>query len=74
MIKIAVVGATGRMGLSLIKATTLNKETQLTAAIARTGNTSIGRDAGELAGCGALNVPVTSLLEQQDTVKSKNPK
>ena len=63
MIKIAVVGATGRMGLSLIKATTLNKETQLTAAIARTGNTSIGRDAGELAGCGALNVPVTSNLE-----------
>lgn len=63
MIRIAVVGATGRMGLSLIKAATLNNETQLTVAIARTGNMSIGRDAGELAGCGSLNVPMTENLE-----------
>jgi 4-hydroxy-tetrahydrodipicolinate reductase len=63
MTRIAVVGATGRMGLSLIKAATLNNETQLTVAIVRTGNASIGRDAGELAGCGALNVPMTENLE-----------
>ncbi|MEN9897941.1 MAG: hypothetical protein RLZZ66_1590 [Pseudomonadota bacterium] len=63
MTRIAVVGVTGRMGLSLIKAVTLNKDTQLTAAIAREGNESIGKDAGELAGCGKLNVPVSENLE-----------
>jgi 4-hydroxy-tetrahydrodipicolinate reductase len=63
MTRIAVVGATGRMGLSLIKAATLNSETQLTTAIARAGHDSIGRDAGELAGCTKLNVPINENLE-----------
>ena len=63
MTRIAVVGATGRMGLSLIKAATLNNDTRLTTAIARAGNESIGRDAGELAGCTTLNVPINENLE-----------
>ena len=63
MTRIAVVGATGRMGLSLIKAATLNNDTQLTTAIARAGNESIGKDAGELAGCAKLNVRINEHLE-----------
>ncbi|HCT99704.1 MAG TPA: 4-hydroxy-tetrahydrodipicolinate reductase [Methylococcaceae bacterium] len=63
MTRIAIVGATGRMGLSLIKATMLNPQTQLTAAIVRAGHAALHRDAGELAGCEKLNIPVTANLE-----------
>ena len=38
MIKIAIVGATGRMGLCLIKAVALSDKAKLTVAIARTGS------------------------------------
>ncbi|MDC9729319.1 MAG: 4-hydroxy-tetrahydrodipicolinate reductase [Methyloprofundus sp.] len=58
MIRIAVVGASGRMGLCLIKAAELSDKTSLSAAISRAGSDVIGRDAGEIAGIGRLDIKV----------------
>ena len=69
MIRVAVVGASGRMGLCLIKATELAEKTTLSAAISRSG---IGKDAGDLAGIGALGISVgedlASVLDQFDVL------
>lgn len=64
MLNIAVTGAAGRMGRTLISACDLNENTRLSAAIERPGNTLIGSDAGDLAGLGPLNVRVSDSLEQ----------
>ena len=63
MIRIAIVGATGRMGLCLIKAVALSDKAKLTVAIARTGSHSIGNDAGVLAGISELGVKVGDDLD-----------
>ena len=62
MIRIAVVGASGRMGLCLIRAAALAERTALAIAISRPGTDSVGKDAGELAGIGALGVKVVDDL------------
>ena len=62
MTRIAIVGATGRMGLNLIKATVLHDKTKLTVAIARAGSDAIGKDAGALAGIGTLGINVSDDL------------
>ena len=64
MLKIAVTGAAGRMGLNLIKAVTDAEGIELTAAIERPGHPQTGQDAGTLAGCGTVNVPINDNLEQ----------
>ncbi len=58
MSRIAVVGASGRMGLSLIRAAA--DADSLTAAVSRT---AVGKDAGELAGIATQNVSLTYDLE-----------
>ena len=60
--RIAVVGATGRMGRMIIEAVLKDESAELVAAIDLQGNPAIGRDAGELVGvpCG---VPVSSDVE-----------
>lgn len=62
MVRIAIVGATGRMGLRLIEAVALSNKTQLTVAIARAGNNATDNDAGLLAGIGASGVKVSNDL------------
>lgn len=62
MIKIAVTGAAGRMGRSLINACTQTEGCQLSAAIERTGNSLLGSDAGDLAGIGSLGVKLVDNL------------
>jgi len=53
-LKLAVAGASGRMGRALIEAVAHDPELVLAAALELKGNPHIGRDAGELAGtpCG----------------------
>lgn len=48
-IRIAIVGAGGRMGRQLIQAVTQMEGVVLGAAIERKGSTLVGSDAGELA-------------------------
>ncbi len=57
-IKIAVTGAAGRMGKTLIEAVSLNASAELGAAIERPGSSFIGADAGELAGIGTNGITV----------------
>ena len=58
MIRVAVVGVSGRMGLCLVKAVDLSDQAQLSVAISRAGSESIGRDAGELAGITKAHVSI----------------
>ena len=64
MIKIAVAGAGGRMGKTLIEACKLSDNCELSAATERPDSSLVGTDAGELAGVGLLNVPVSPSLEE----------
>lgn len=71
-IKIAIFGATGRMGKALIEAVSASEEAELTAAVDRPESTLIGADAGELAGIGKLNVALSgdlaSVIDQFDVL------
>jgi 4-hydroxy-tetrahydrodipicolinate reductase len=58
MIKVAITGAGGRMGRALIEACTQADGMTLAAALDRPGSSSLGLDAGELAGVGRLGVAV----------------
>jgi len=72
MMRIAVVGASGRMGLCLIKAAALAKNAELTVAASRPGSLAIGRDAGELAGISEIGIQVVddlaSVVDQFDVL------
>ena len=63
MLNIAVTGAAGRMGRSLITACHQNDHCQLTLALEHSGNSMLGNDAGDLAGIGKLNVALSDNLE-----------
>lgn len=60
MIRIAVTGAAGRMGKTLIEAVANHPEARLTVALERPDSSLIGADAGELAGIGRNGVAVSS--------------
>lgn len=64
MIKIAVVGAAGRMGRNLIQAVYDAEGMELGAAIERPDSTLLGVDAGELAGLGKLGITLSDDLKQ----------
>ncbi len=61
--KIAVVGAGGRMGKTLIEACQDAENVELAAATERPGSSLLGTDAGELAGLGRLQVQVVESLD-----------
>lgn len=65
MIRIAIVGAAGRMGKNLIQAVVQEDGCELSVAVERPDSTLIGCDAGELAGVGKLNVAVCDNLAEQ---------
>ncbi len=62
MIRVAVVGAAGRMGRTLVAACEQAEGLGCTAASEHAQSTLLGADAGELAGIGRLNVPLTADL------------
>ncbi len=62
MMRIAVVGASGRMGQCLIAATQLHDSTALTGAISRASSGSQGQDAGSMAGLVKNGIVVTDDL------------
>lgn len=62
-VRIAIVGASGRMGRTLIESAKHQEVIKLGAAIERAGSTLIGVDAGELAGVGSMNVSITDSLD-----------
>src|SRR5713226_10527603 len=62
MLNIAIAGAAGRMGRTLIEACSQTKVLRLLAALERPDSAAIGTDAGELVGLGKLGVAVTDNL------------
>lgn len=61
-IRIAVAGAGGRMGRTLVQAITETEGLRLGAATESAGSTLLGADAGELAGVGRLGVMLVADL------------
>jgi len=72
MLRIAITGAAGRMGKTLIEACQQAEGCSVNAAIERPGISLIGTDAGELAGVGTLNVKlvddVASVVDDFDAL------
>lgn len=66
-VRLAIVGAGGRMGRQLIKAASAHQEVAIAAASEMASSSFIGFDAGELAGVGRININiVTDLAEVCD--------
>jgi 4-hydroxy-tetrahydrodipicolinate reductase len=63
MSKIAITGAGGRMGKTLIEAILATDGVDLTAALERPDSALIGIDSGELAGIGRNNLAVIGSLD-----------
>src|SRR5690349_3343561 len=57
-INVIVCGAAGRMGKLLVTLVREHPETQLVGAIEAPGHSALGKDVGEVAGIGALEIKV----------------
>jgi len=72
MLRIAITGAAGRMGKTLIEACQQADDCMLSAAIERPGISLIGADAGELSGVGRLDVQlvddIASVINEFDVL------
>ncbi len=66
MINIAITGASGRMGRTLVEACLAADGVNLSVATERPESSLIGTDVGELAGVGALGVPVSASLKMAE--------
>jgi 4-hydroxy-tetrahydrodipicolinate reductase len=64
-LKLGVNGAAGRMGQRVVALATQDKSLRVVAAYESASSPSLGRDAGELAGIGKLNVPIQSSIDQR---------
>jgi 4-hydroxy-tetrahydrodipicolinate reductase len=61
--RVAIIGASGRMGKNLIDAVNQAEGLTVAAAIERPDSSLLGADAGELAGLGKLGVKIVGSLE-----------
>lgn len=72
MTKIAITGASGRMGRALIEAVHLDEQSRLAAAIVRADSPFVGADAGQLASIASPSVSLvgdlTQVLDQFDVL------
>ena len=72
MIKVIVAGAAGRMGTRLVALLKDSTALTLAGAIEGKGHQAIGKDAGEIAGCGRNGIQITddltALLKQGEVV------
>ena len=61
-VQLGILGADGRMGLAVIQAIAEMDGVELSAAITAASSPAIGKDAGVLAGCGAMDIALTADL------------
>lgn len=61
--KLAIYGATGRMGQAVTRIAHAAEDIQVVGAISAEGDPNLGRDVGEVAGIGPIGVEVSSDLE-----------
>ena len=79
--KIGIVGAAGRMGGTVIRQVTMTDGCVVAAASEIPGSEAIGKDAGEVAGCGALGALLSLGLSPSRSrarmaprlIRSRNP-
>lgn len=64
MIKVAVLGAAGRMGRTILGLLAESEGLKLVGGVTEPGDPALGRDAGEHAGIGPLGVPLTDDRKQ----------
>jgi 4-hydroxy-tetrahydrodipicolinate reductase len=64
--RIALHGASGRMGRAIAQVIAAENDLSLVAAFAAPGDPELGRDVGELAGVRALGVPIELVRELGD--------
>ncbi|HUK02370.1 MAG TPA: 4-hydroxy-tetrahydrodipicolinate reductase [Steroidobacteraceae bacterium] len=62
MIRVALIGAGGRMGKALVRAALERKDLTVSAAVVAEGSEKLGRDLGELAGAGKFGIEIGSDL------------
>lgn len=63
-LRIAVTGATGRMGQTLIRDVQAADDLELAGASEAPGHASLGTDIGEIVGCGPTGVKLTDAVEE----------
>jgi 4-hydroxy-tetrahydrodipicolinate reductase len=61
-VRIALVGAAGRMGLEIVRVAAAQKDAFIAAAVEYEQHPRMGHDIGLLAGVGALHVPISADL------------
>jgi 4-hydroxy-tetrahydrodipicolinate reductase len=59
VLKVAVLGAAGRMGRAVLGCIFEADDLKLVGAVTETGDALLGRDAGELVGAASVGVPLT---------------
>lgn len=62
LVRAVVIGASGRMGQALLRAAPGFPRLIISGAIAWSGSLALGRDAGDVAGIGRMNLSLTSDL------------
>ena len=71
-IKVIVTGAAGRMGRRLVALAHESPNLQLSGATEAKNHQDLGKDVGDLAGCGNLGISITDdlsrILSQADVV------
>ena len=60
MLNVAMLGATGRMGRTLVPLIAADEGLRLSGALAAADDPHLGEDAGAVAGCGSLGVGLTA--------------
>ena len=63
MLRLAINGAAGRMGQRLVALGSADPELEIVAALEYPAHPKLGADAGEIAGVGAIGVPLTKTLD-----------
>jgi 4-hydroxy-tetrahydrodipicolinate reductase len=62
MTRIAITGAAGRMGRTLVEAVSTAPGLEITVALERPDSSLLGSDVGEVAGLGRIGIPLTGDL------------
>jgi 4-hydroxy-tetrahydrodipicolinate reductase len=65
MVRLAIAGAAGKMGLRIVALSQGFKEVEIEAALEATGHPAVGKDIGELAGLGSIGLPVQDRTETE---------
>lgn len=64
MLKIVVLGASGRMGQAVLRCVKESEDIQIVGAVTERGDAAIGCDVGEICGVGPLNIALTDDCER----------